>query len=91
MYVNELTVDGFYNKSFLSNVRKATKTMEIHCNAGVTSSNLIGDLTGYGQVWYHQHGIANSLSLDRVKEKYRVTFDSGDKNKFIVHKGDGTT
>ncbi len=64
--------------------------MEIHCNAGVTSTDLIGDLPGYGEVWYHPNGIANILSLARVKDKYRVTFDSGTKNQFIVHKKDGT-
>jgi hypothetical protein len=31
------------------------------------------------------------LSLDRVKEKHRVTFDSSDKNQFVIHKSDGTT
>jgi hypothetical protein len=42
-------------------------------------------------VWYHPNGIANILSLARVKEKHRVTFDSADKNQFVVHKKDGTT
>jgi hypothetical protein len=31
-------------------------------------------------------GIANILSLSRVKEKYRVTFDSALDNCFHVHK-----
>ncbi len=65
--------------------------MDIHCNAGVTSTNMIGDQTGYGQVWYHPNGIANILSLARVKEKYRVTFDSNGENQFVVRKDDGTT
>ena len=88
---NQSTVDVFYNKNLLRNIRKAKKPMEIHCNAGVTSTDLIGDLPGYGEVWYDPNGIANILSLARVKDKYRVTFDSGAKNKFIVHKEDGTT
>jgi hypothetical protein len=37
--------------------------MDIYCNAGVTSTNLIVDLAGYGPVWYHPNGIANILSL----------------------------
>jgi hypothetical protein len=65
--------------------------MDIHCNAVVTSTDLIGDLPGYGQVWYHPNSIANILSLARVKDKHRVTFNSGDENQFIVHKSDGTT
>jgi hypothetical protein len=88
---NQSTVDVFYNKDLLLNLRKSRKPMDIHCNAGVTSTDLIGDLPGYGQVWYHPNGIANILSLARVKEKYRVTFDSGTKNQCIIHKKDGST
>jgi hypothetical protein len=64
--------------------------MQIHCNAGVTTTNQIGDLQGYGTVWYHPEVIATILFLARVKEKYRVTFDSEDVNTFMVHKSDGT-
>jgi hypothetical protein len=88
---NQSTVDVFYNKALLRNVRRSDTSMDIHCNAGVTSTDLIGDLPGYGEVWYHPHGIANILSLARVKEKHRVTFDSAGQNKFVVHKADGTT
>lgn len=65
--------------------------MDIPCNAGVTSTNLIRDLPGCGKVWYHPNGIANILSLTRVKDKYRVTFDSCKQNQFIIHKTDKTT
>ena len=58
--------------------------MNIRCNAGKTTTNLIGDLPGYRTVWYHPNGIANILSLKKVKEKYHVTYDSWDGNKFIV-------
>ncbi len=66
--------------------------MDIHCNAGVTRTNMVGNLPGYGTVWYHPKGIANILSLARVKERgYHVTYDSCDGNQFTVHKPDGTT
>ena len=64
--------------------------MFIHCTAGVAKTNLVGDLPGYGTVWYHPDGIANILSQSKVKEKCRVTFDSGINNQFIVHCPDGT-
>jgi len=41
-------------------------------------------------VWFHPHGIANSLSLARVKERHRVTYDSSGANAFLVHKANGT-
>ena len=64
--------------------------MKIHCNAGQTETNLIGNLPGYGTVWYHPEGIANILSLAKVKEKFHVTYDSTKGNEFIVHKKDGS-
>jgi hypothetical protein len=84
-------VDVFHNADLLKNIRTGEGHMDIHCNAGVTSTNLIGDLPGYGQVWYHPNGIANILSLKRVKSRgHRVTYDSSKANEFHVHKADGT-
>ena len=67
---NQSTVDVFYNDKLIYNIRKVRTHMDIHCNAGVTSTDLVGNLPGYGTVWYHPDGIANILSLARVKEKY---------------------
>jgi hypothetical protein len=41
---NQSTVNVFYNKDLLRNVRKLNTHMDIHCNAGVMSTKLIGDL-----------------------------------------------
>ena len=49
-----------------------------------------GHKKGYGHVWYPEGGIANILSLAKVKSKYHVTFDSGNTNEFVVHKSGGT-
>ena len=88
---NQSTVDVFHNRDLLTNIRIGQATMDIHCNAGVASTNQVGDLPGYGTVWYHPEGIANILSLSRVKEHgYHVTYDSQDGNRFVVHKPDGT-
>jgi hypothetical protein len=43
---------------------------------------MVGDLKGYGTVWYHSEGIANILSLSRVRRNFRVTYDSKDGNVF---------
>jgi hypothetical protein len=34
-------------------------------------------------------GIANILSLSKVEDKYRITYDSAEEKQFIVHKEDG--
>jgi hypothetical protein len=88
---NQSTVDVFHNADLLKNICTGDGHMDIHCSAGVTSTNLLGDLPGYGQVWYHPNGIANILSLKRVKTRgHRVTYDSSKGNEFHVHKADGT-
>jgi hypothetical protein len=47
---NQTTVDVFYNKELLSNIRKDHKKLDIHCNAGIATTTLIDDLPGYGMV-----------------------------------------
>ena len=42
-------------------------------------------------MWFHPDGIANIISLSRVKTKYRITFNSDMNNEFIIHKPDGST
>jgi hypothetical protein len=88
---NQSTVDVFFNPELLVNIRRSRAALDIYCNAGKASTDLIGDLPGYGWVWYHPNGIANILSLSRVKKKSRVTYDSEAGNSFVVHKSDGTT
>ena len=87
---NQSTVDVFFNAALLENIRVSDSSLDIYCNAGVATVNKIGNFPGYGTVWYHPGGIANILSLARVKEKYQVTFDSLEGNQFVVHKGDGS-
>jgi hypothetical protein len=86
---NQSTVDVFSNKKLLKNVQRATTTMNIKCNAGVTRTNMIGDLTGYVPVWYNEKGIANILSMSKVAEKYRITYDSTGDEGFVIHRNEG--
>ena len=50
---NQSMVDVFCNRSLLTNVRESNKIMNIRCNAGVTHTNMVGELNGYGTVWYN--------------------------------------
>ena len=87
---NQSTVDVFCNRALLTNVRKASGKLTIHCNAGVATTDRVGDFDQYGTVWYHPSGIANVLSLSKVNEKFKFTYDSTNGNQFIIHKKDGT-
>jgi hypothetical protein len=77
---NHSTVDVFHKSDLLEQICLSEDShMDIHCNATVTSTNLVGDLPRYGTVWYHPKGIANILLLNSVKEKYCVSYDSTNK------------
>jgi len=78
------------NNKLLKNIHDAKKTLSLHCNAGVSTVDKISDLPGYSTVWFYEDGIANILSLNNVKNKYRVTYDSTAYDCFEVHKADGT-
>ena len=52
---------------------------------GCLVADRIGDLLGVGPVHYHKNSIANVLSLSKICERYRVTYDNEDDNYFIVH------
>ena len=47
-------------------------------------------LPGLGWVWLLNGGVANILSLSRLKETFRVTYDSALDNSFNVIKKDGS-
>jgi hypothetical protein len=84
---SESTCDVFYNPKFLNNIQRTKdgRKSQIHCNAGIVIVQTVGDLPGYGTVWFYPDGIANILSLALVQKKFRVTYDSGNGNKFVVH------
>lgn len=89
---NQSTVNVFSNPDLLRNIRPTNRSMEIKCNAGITTTTLIGDFPGYpGRVWYKPNGIANILSLSDAADHFHVSFDSGGANAFLLRKPDGTT
>jgi hypothetical protein len=53
-------------------------------------TTMVGDLPGYGTVWYDPKSITNILSLKRVTDKYHVAFDSRNGGSFVVTKPDGS-
>jgi hypothetical protein len=73
---NQSTVDLFCNPRLLSNIRESASRMNVRCNGGSRSTNMIGDLAGYGTVWYDPKAIANILSLKHVRMKYNVKYDT---------------
>jgi hypothetical protein len=66
---NQSTVDVLHNEDLLDNIHNGDGFMAIHCKARITSTNLVGHLPGYVEVWYNPSGIANTRTLSRVKER----------------------
>ena len=60
--------------------------MRLQCNAGIRVTILVGDLPGYGPVWFDPRAIANVLSLKLVKEKYHIEYNSEKDDGFVVMK-----
>ena len=50
----------------------------------------MGDLPGYGLVWYHKDDIANILSLYFVAEYLYVQYDNIVSNNFVAWRDDGS-
>jgi hypothetical protein len=84
---SQSSIDIFCNGELLTQIRRFIVTIHIKCNAGVKTTNMQGYLSRYGCVRYCPVGIANILSLSRVKETFRITYDSVMDNAFMYTQG----
>ena len=75
---SQSAVDLIANPRMLLNIMRVRSedAIRVQCNSGVKVVDKIGDLPGYGTFWYEPTGIANSLSMSRAKNKFRVIFYS---------------
>ena len=87
---NQSTVDLFYNAVLLDNIEEVNDYITVHCNAGTVKVNMMGNLPGYGKVWYYPHGIANILSLFKVAQRFHIQYDNVKSSSFFVWKDDGS-
>ena len=83
---NQSTVCAFTNGDLPENIREVDLWIDILCNAGVTSTNMVGDLKGFGEVWYNPKGITNIMLMAVVEKIFRVTYDSSNDMGFSVEK-----
>jgi hypothetical protein len=81
-------VDVFHNRRLLQNIWMTSNSkMDIHCNAGIAITDMVGELPGYCNVWYHPEGIANIISFSKAKEHgLKNTFDSSIGNVLSTEK-----
>jgi Zinc knuckle len=88
---SESTVSIFNNSKLLKNIRHCgnEQGLRIYSNGGHQDTHLIGDLPGFGQVWYNTKSLANILSLAEVRKICRVTMDTSKAAEIVVYKHNG--
>jgi len=81
----------FRNQRFLYNVRKYRGSgLILRSNGGEMNTNHVGELGGYGTIWYNPNSLANILSLTNVRKVFRVTMNTRPEDPkpiIIVHTG----
>ena len=83
---SQSTVDLIANPKMLLNITKerGKDAIWVHCNSGVKIVDRVGDLPGYGTIWYEPTGIANILSMSKATKTFRIIFDSEGRIFFIM-------
>ena len=78
------------NRKPLKNIRHCgtLRGLCIYTNSGTQDMHLIGDLRGFGPVWYNKGSLANILSLAAVRKQNLILY-SNEEAAIIVHKQDG--
>lgn len=66
---NQSSCHLFKNWNLLTNVRKASHAIAIHSTAGVSSTDMVGNIPNFPDpVWLYKDRIANILSFSKIKE-----------------------
>jgi hypothetical protein len=80
---NQSSVHVFCNPDYVTDIRRAEWAMQLKSNGGKLPINYIANYEGFAEaVWFSKDAITNVLSLARLKQEYRVSYDGED---FIVH------
>ena len=80
------TVNVFCNEKFVRNIRKATKTLEVHTNAGIFKAKKMADLPWHDiEVWYDPNSITNVLSFAIMAENFSIKYDNSKEDAFMIN------
>jgi hypothetical protein len=88
---SQSTVSVFKNRNLLTNIRPSARTLRVHTNGGTQTSNQIGTVPNFGDVWYNTKSLANILSMAEVRRNgWRITMDTAVEAVMTVHRSDGS-
>jgi len=86
--------DIFMNPTLLTNIRNnPTGNLILQSNGGEMEASQVGDIPGYGKVWFNDKSMANILSFANVRKKCKITLETGpgDRNPtIVVHRTSGS-
>ena len=89
---NQSSVSVFCNKDLVQNIRKSNDgNMHLSTNGGVLVTSKKADLPQWGELWFNESAITNIISYAEMADRYRITYDSGKEDAFIVHLSDDKT
>jgi hypothetical protein len=69
----------------VSSIQESNGTLELQTNGGSIVSKQSGQVDQFGTVWYNPNSVANIFSFAKMKNKYRITYDSEVEDAFVVH------
>jgi len=81
---NQATINIFRNKDMLRNIRTTDDPISVGGVGGVLEVNLVGDLPGFGEVYYNPECIANILCYHDLAKNKMIKFDN-EENLFFVN------
>jgi hypothetical protein len=83
---NESTTSIFYNRSFVSDIKKEEQPVNISTNGGGLSTNLTARVPGFpNRVWYDSRAMTNVFTFHEMEKYYRITYDLNEEKAFVVH------
>ncbi|KAI2510062.1 Reverse transcriptase (RNA-dependent DNA polymerase) [Fragilaria crotonensis] len=89
---NQSSVSVFCNKELVQNIRRSNDgDMHLSTNGGVLVTTHKADLPQWGEVWFNEMAITNIISYAEMADRYRITYDSGKEDAFVVHLSDDKT
>jgi hypothetical protein len=80
---NQATINIFRNENMLKNIRSTDDPISFGGVGGILEVTLVGDLPGFGEVYYNPECIANILCYHDLAKNKMIRFDH-EANKFIV-------
>jgi hypothetical protein len=86
---SQSTIHHFYNPQCVGDIKQAERPITLLTNVGEKVNNKECTVKGVGRAYFDQEGLVNVLSLAKIEQQHRVTYDSAKESAFLVHTNKG--